>query len=533
MSDTLGDLFTKAAQRFHGNVAVTAHGQQQTFAEVIEQGWRLAHTLRARGVTPGEPVAAMLGNRVESLGVYVGLAIGGYIAVHVNDRLTAPEVDYVISDSGAVALVHTESVTGTVTQIETASGLKALLTIGDDPAQVPDGAESFASAISVADASPILVPVGPDDIVLVGYTSGTTGFPKGVLVSNRAVTNCIKLVPYAYRLPLQGHCAFTGSWSFVSGLWGVIFPHFYTGGTVAFILGATPDELGSHMVENRATFALGLTPLIPGLMEALRLHPEALDSLQAVLHSGGPLPPELAHDLVDLIGDRLVETYGTTEVVGPTTMTNRSDWTGLGQAQDIFSSVGRPLPTSSIRVVDPEGNTVPAGEVGEMVISAETMFSGYHNQPERTEAALRNGEYFTGDLGFQDEAGYLYVTGRASDLIISGGANVYPAEVERVLLLMDEIADAAVFGVSDARWGEAVSAAVVLTPGATADEEAVKAFARSQLAGYKKPVHVFFVTELPRNAGMKVMKHVLKEQLAPEIEEIDGRQLQTTEGVQS
>src|SRR5690606_34731007 len=159
-----------------------------------------------------------------------------------------------------------------------------------------------------------------DDIALVGYTSGTTGFPKGVLVSHRAVVNCIKLVPAAYRLPLQGHAAFPGGWSFVSGLWGVIFPHFYMGGTVAFIAGMTPEEWGRHMVDHKATFTLGLTPLIPGLLAALDAHPAALETLQSVLHSGGPLPPELAQRLVDVIGDRLVETWGMTEVVGPITI---------------------------------------------------------------------------------------------------------------------------------------------------------------------------------------------------------------------
>jgi acyl-CoA synthetase (AMP-forming)/AMP-acid ligase II len=151
--------------------------------------------------------------------------------------------------------------------------------------------------------------------------------------------------------------------------------------------------------------------------------------------------------------------------------------------------------------------------VGELVISADTMFSGYHGQPEKTAAALRDGEYFTGDLGHQDEAGYIYVTGRSQELIISGGANVYPAEVERVLLLMDEISDAAVFGQPDERWGEAVSAAVVVREGAAVTEDDVRAFARERLAGYKKPVHIYFVDLLPRNASMKVMKHVLQDNL--------------------
>ncbi|GAA1942135.1 class I adenylate-forming enzyme family protein [Nocardioides hwasunensis] len=511
MSQTLGELFANAGHRFAGNVAIVAHGRQRTFAEVVERGWRLAHALRERGLAPGDKVAAMLGNRVESFEVYVGLALGGYTAVHVNDRLTATEVDYVLSDSGARALVHTDGASGVAAQLALAPGLAAWFAIVDDAA--PSGAESFDEALAVADSSPM--PFGDDDeaIALIGYTSGTTGFPKGVLVSHRAVVGCVKLVPYAYRLPLQGHAAFPGGWSFVSGLWGVIFPHFYTGGTVSFIPGATPEEWGRHMVENGSTFTLGLTPLIPGLMAALQAHPQALDTLQSVLHSGGPLPAELAEGLVELIGDRLVETYGMTEVVGPITITNRTDWRGLGRARNIFESVGRPLPTSSMRVVDADGASLPDGEVGELVIAADTMFSGYHGQPDKTAAALRDGEYFTGDLGYRDEAGYFYLTGRAQDLIISGGANVYPAEVERVLLLMDEVADAAVFGLPDDRWGEAVSAAVVVAPGASLTEDAVRTFARGQLAGYKKPVHVFLVDALPRNASMKVMKHVLKDQI--------------------
>ncbi len=512
MSDTLGALFANAGRRFHDEVAVTAGGRSRTFGEVIDQGWRLAHALRERGVASGSFVAAMLGaNRVESLEVYVGLALGGYTAVHVNDRLTAAEVDYVVSDSGAVALVHTDGASGVAAELATTKALSAWLAIDENP---PAGAESFADVLAAASSAPLPSDVVPDDVALVGYTSGTTGFPKGVLVSHRAVVSCVKLVPYAYRFPLQGHAAFPGGWSFVSGLWGVIFPHFYTGSTVAFIAGATPDEWGRHMVENKATFTLGLTPLIPGLMEALRLHPAALDTLQSVLHSGGPLPPELASDLIAQIDDRLVETYGMTEVVGPITIMNRSDWRGLGGADSIFETVGRPLPTSSMRVVDADGATLPHGEVGELVIEADTMFAGYHNQPEKTAAALRDGEYFTGDLGYRDEAGYYYLTGRAQELIISGGANVYPAEVERVLLLMDDVAEAAVFGLPDERWGEAVSAAVVLRPGSTATLDEVRDFARSQLAGYKKPVHLFAVDALPRNSGMKVMKHVLKEQLA-------------------
>ncbi|MER6169825.1 AMP-binding protein [Streptosporangium sp. NPDC001681] len=508
MSDTMGEVFEKAGRRFAARVAVESQGVSRTFAEVLEAGRRLANALRDRGLEPGTHVAALLENRIESLEIYVGLALGGYPVVHVNDRLTADEIDYVLTDSGAQALVHTDGVAATVRRTRSASRLKAWFAVGSP---LPDGAESYSEALRRASDAPLPHTAAPEDIAIIGYTSGTTGFPKGALASHRAVVGCTKLVPYAYRLPLHGHCAFPGAWSFVSGIWGVIFPHFYTGGTVSFIPGATPEEWGRHMVERGSTFTLGLTPLIPGLLEALRLYPEVLDTLQTVLHSGGPLPPELAGELVDVIGDRLVETWGMTEVVGPITITNRQDWTGRTQAKDIFASVGRPLPTATVRVVDGDRKPVPVGQVGELAIECDTMFSGYHGRPEKTAEALVNGEYFTGDLGYQDEAGYFYVTGRSQELIISGGANVYPAEVERVLLSMDEVADSAVFGLPDERWGEAVSVAIVVRKGHTLTESQVVEYVRERLAGYKKPQKIFFVDELPRNSSMKIMKHVLRD----------------------
>ncbi|MEO3862333.1 AMP-binding protein [Acrocarpospora sp. B8E8] len=505
MSDTMGEIFEKAGRRFGPRVAAESQGASRTFAEVVAAGRRLAHALRSRGLAPGTHVAALLENRIESLEVYVGLALGGYPVVHVNDRLTAEEIDYVLTDSGARALVHTDGVAATVARTRSAAGLAAWLAIGGA------GGESYAEALRGSSDEPLPPTATPSDIAIIGYTSGTTGFPKGALASHRAVVGCTKLVPYAYRLPLHGHCAFPGGWSFVSGIWGVIFPHFYTGGTVSFIPGATPEQWGAHMAERGSTFTLGLTPLIPGLLEALRLYPQVLDTLLSVLHSGGPLPPELAGTLVDVIGDRLVETWGMTEVVGPITITNRADWTGRTQAKDIFASVGRPLPTAAVRVVDSDREPVPVGEVGELVIECDTMFSGYQGQPEKTAEVFSDGEYYTGDLGYQDEAGYFYVTGRSKELIITGGANVYPAEVERVLLTMDSVADAAAFGLPDDRWGEAVSVAVVVKPGETLTEEQIVEYVQERLASYKKPRRIFFVAALPRNSSMKVMKHVLRE----------------------
>jgi len=195
-----------------------------------------------------------------------------------------------------------------------------------------------------------------------------------------------------------------------------------------------------------------------------------------------------------------------TETGAPVTATVPDDWrTGAG-ADDPYSSAGRPVSIARVLILDEQGAELPPGEVGEVVVESETLFAGYLDDPAQTADALRDGRLHTGDLGSLDAAGHLYIRGRAKDMIVSGGMNVYPAEVERVLAT----ADVAVFGVADERWGETVAAAVVAAPGASIDVDALAGYARERLAGYKKPTRIRIVDELPRNASLKVRKDVLR-----------------------
>jgi fatty-acyl-CoA synthase len=281
-------------------------------------------------------------------------------------------------------------------------------------------------------------------------------------------------MPSMFRISPYGRCAFTGTLSFVSGIWGVILPHLYTGGTVTFLHPYTTESWADHVEADRSTFTYAPTPLIPAFAADLRRRPDAPRSLESVI---------------------------------------RGDWRGESQAQDVYASAGRAFPTAMIQAVGADGQVLPPGEEGELTVRADIAFDGYLGDPALTEASWGPHGFRTGDLGRLDPAGYVYVTGRVEDLIISGGMNVYPAEVEAALATLPGVAECAVRGLPDERWGEAVTAVVVPAPGVDLTEDQVIAHVRTRIAGYKRPQRVHFTRQLPGNASMKVRKDQLREQL--------------------
>jgi acyl-CoA synthetase (AMP-forming)/AMP-acid ligase II len=510
MSASIGDLLANACRRHADRTALVRGSKRRTYAELLDHGARLANALRGFGLAPGTPIAAMLEDRIESLEVYVGAFIGGYPVIHVNDRLAPPEVAHILADSGAGALVHTDG-RSEVVAAAGAAGLPLLATIG---AARPPGATGFDELLATGRPDLTISDRAPGDLAIVGYTSGTTGVPKGAMISQRALTECIKLMPSMFRISSYGRCAFTGTLSFVSGIWGVILPHLYTGGTVTFLHPYTPESWADHIEADRSTFTYAPTPFIPAFAEEMRRRPHALRSVESIIHSGSPVPRAHVQDLVDVVGERYIEVWGMTEGVAPFSATTRADWRDGGQAKDIYAAAGRAFPTASIRAVGKDGAVLPAGEEGELTVRSDILFDGYLGDPAKTAASFGPHGFRTGDLGQLDAAGYVYVTGRARELIISGGMNVYPAEVEAALATMPGIAECAVLGMPDERWGEAVTAVIVAAPGAGLTTTSVIAHVRAQIASYKRPQRVHFVSALPRNASMKIRKDQLRAELA-------------------
>lgn len=488
------------ATAFCGHGVVRAHGESR------ERAVRLAHALRSRGIGPGDRVALVVEDRADSVEAYLGVGLTGATAVQVNDRLQVPEIAEILSLAAPRLVVHTQGHGDRLADLLRGSG-SDVLSIGGRTAATT---MSYEDVVAHGSTTAPRVEVGAATPGIVGFTSGTTGLPKGVVHSHANIARIVRHMPAHDGLRWGSRCAFTGTLAFAAGIWGVVLPHLYVGGELSWMAGGAPDEWVDRMVAERTGFTYAPTPLMTAFAASVRSRPEVLEHLDGVLHSGSSAPPEAVADLVDAIGHRYVETYGMTETGAPVTATVPDDWRPGSTARDPFASAGRPTAISSITIEGPDGSALAPGEVGEIVVETETLFSGYLDAPDQTAEVMSGGRLRTGDLGTLDEGGHLYVSGRAKDMIVTGGMNVYPAEVERVLAMAEGVAEVAVFGVADARWGETVTAAVVARPGEHLDVEAVTGFARERLAGYKKPTAIHVVDELPRNASLKVRKDDLR-----------------------
>ncbi len=496
----------QAMRRAGTATAFRGHGVERSHAESRLRAVRFAHALRARGIGPGSRVALVVEDRADSVEAYLGVGLAGATAVQVNDRLATPEIGEVLDLAKVDAVVHTAGHAERLEPLLTGSGL-TVVSIGT---RITATNLEYDDAVGSGSASIPDVTVAADAPGIVGFTSGTTGRPKGVVHTHENLTRIIRHMPVHDGLRWGSRCGFTGTLAFAAGIWGVVLPHLWLAGEISFMAGVDPESWVRRMIAERTTFTYAPTPLIPAFAAQVRRRPEVLTHLDGVLHSGSLASREDVADLIDAIGPRYVETYGMTETGAPVTATVPADWRPGSDADDAFSSAGRAVSIAEITIEGRDGGALPAGEVGEIVVASDTLFAGYLDDPAQTAAAVPDGRLRTGDLGSLDPAGYLYVRGRAKDMIVSGGMNVYPAEVERVLAQHGDVAEVAVFATTHPRWGETVTAAVVARPGRTLDVEDVSRLARERLAGYKKPTAIHVVDELPRNASLKVRKEVLR-----------------------
>lgn len=506
MQDTVGSLLAASLRRAGDRPALRAHGRTRTHRELLENASRFANALVGSGLKPGDHVALMLADRVEAAEAYVGCLLGGFPAIHVNDRWVATEVRAVLGDADARAFVYTDHVAETIAGLDALENVSTVVGIGE-PADTTH--HQWTTLLETGRPDTPHVGRDADDLTIVGYTSGTTGEPKGVMHTQRSLSRIIQHMPVHFALRPRSRTAFTGTLSFVAGIWGVLLPTLYLGGEASFMAGLATDEWVDRMIDEGSMTTYVPTPLAEGFIEETERRPEVLNTLQSVLHSGSKMPPLTVRKLVETVGGRMIECYGMTETGASVTTTEPEDWTPRCRADDIYASAGRPMHLADIIIVDSEGNPVPAGVAGEISVSSATQFLGYYRRPDLTAQAVVNGRILTGDVGHLDDAGYLYVTDRAKDMIVSGGMNVFPAEVESALVDVPGLREIAVFGVPHTRWGETV-VAVAVRNDPSLDEASVIAAARERVASYKKPTVVRFVDELPRTASLKIDKPALR-----------------------
>jgi acyl-CoA synthetase (AMP-forming)/AMP-acid ligase II len=455
---------------------------------------------------------------IEGVETYLALAKASLVGVPIGKLLTAEEGTFVLGDVDARAVVYSAGTAERAGAAVEAANAEPAVLIGIGGASL--GAARSGASMAYDDAlaggdtaRPAARQARADQDVLIGYTSGTTGFPKGAVVRESGASAVMQLSSMARRLVPHSVGLMTVSLSFPACIPATVFAQLVAGSSICQVNGWDPEKVLRLTEEHRATFASVPSPGIDAFTSAVEARPERIASLRTLMHSGSKAPAEKLERLWAATRGRLIEVLGMMEHSGgPCTATTEHDY-GSGDAHDIFDSVGRPLPWCAFRCLAPDGSDLPRGpdNVGELALASPGLFVGYWHNPDATEAALRDGWYRTGDLGWIDDAGYVYIVDRRSDLIVSGGINIYPSELERVLTGHPAVAGALVVGLPHARFGRTPVAVVVRRPGSAVSPEELVAHCRAHLARYKKPTAVLFTEAFPLNASGKVVRREVEE----------------------
>ncbi|SBW22945.1 feruloyl-CoA synthetase [Candidatus Protofrankia californiensis] len=494
----------RAVQQNPNGIMTTFGDRQRTFAEVADRVARLAGALRGLGVGDGDRVA-FLGLNSDRYHEYL-LAVPWANAVlnPVNIRWSAAEIVYSLRDSDSKVLFIDDVFAKLLPEIR--QGYPELATVihtGDGPA--PKGTLSYEEIISrvepIEDARR-----GGDELAGLFYTGGTTGFPKGVMLSHaNLVTSTLGTVASGVAFGPGGRYLHAAPMFHLADLigWGAQMLH---AGTNVIIPAFDPIAVMKAIQDHRVTD----TFLVPLMIQAVVDHPDLpnhdLTSLKAVIYGGSPIPATVLERAMKAFPNAdFAQAYGMTELAPVATLLSPQD-----HREGNLRSAGRAAPHAEVRIVDADDNEVPRGTVGEVVVRGGHMMLGYWNKSEETAAALRGSWMHTGDGAYMDDNGYIYIVDRIKDMIVTGGENVYSAEVENALARHPAVAQAAVVGVPDERWGERVHAVVVLRPGQQATPEELSEHAKSLVASYKAPRSVEFVDALPVSGAGKILKRELR-----------------------
>jgi long-chain acyl-CoA synthetase len=486
------DLIGCATLRFPDKVAVDVDGDTLTFAELSDRASRLAAVLLERGIGEGERVALLALNERETLEIRVGAQRAGAILVPLNYRLAESELHASLEDCEPRLLIVGPGFEDVAARMPAG----AVLRLGD---------RSYEDALAGADPLPVPDGYPPERICHISYTSGTTARPKGVMLSNRSIHH--GTMSMGHELGSRPEAVFLASTPLFHVGSQVGYSCVYLGGTHVQMRKFDPDGFLATLERTQATHC----QLVPAMIQMVvdRWGDRPPSSLQRVLYGAAPMPPALLRAAIDKLGCEFVNGYGSTEAMGISFLApHEHDPDG---APERLASVGRSSTLSTCRVVGDDGRDAAPGEVGEVLGRGPALMSGYWRNPEATAEALRGGWMHTGDLAYRDEDGYLYLVDRRNDKIVTGGENVFPSEVENVILSHPAVAEVAVIGVPDRTWGEAVTAVVVLHDGARADASDIVAHCRESLAGYKVPKLVRFDdAALPRTPTGKLLRRDLR-----------------------
>ncbi|MEV4646914.1 long-chain fatty acid--CoA ligase [Saccharopolyspora sp. NPDC049357] len=506
----LAEYLDKGASLGDERPCLTTNGESRTYAEVQESSWRVARALMASGIRPGDRVAVLSGNDPLALTSVFGISRAGAVWCPVNPRNEAAENRQLLSMFGCRCLLFQERFAPLVQRIR--DELPELLTLVCLDGEV-DGALTFSDWIRVDDPGHRAPAVAGDELCMLAGTGGTTGQPKGVRLTgtNMATATALTLMSYPFgdrprylALAPLTHSAGVLTWPILS-----------LGGEIVIMPEPDLGEFLQLVERHRITHAFLPPTVIYGLLDHPDLDSTDLSSLRCLWYGAAPMSPTRLQEALERIGPVLGQLFGQTEAPNMiATMPPADHFRADGSvAVERLSSAGRPSPLTQVAVMDGSGALLPRGERGEIVVRGPLVMAGYHENPSATEEVSEHGWHHTGDIGYLDAENYLFIVDRAKDMIITGGFNVYSAEVEQALREHRAVQDCAVLGLPDEKWGERVTAVVQLRAGGRAEPDELTAFVKERLGGVKTPKQLEIWPDLPRSKIGKVLKPEIRKQI--------------------
>ncbi len=514
-----GMLMRKCVGMYRENAAVICEGRVGTYGELYERACRLAQALAGRGIVPGDRVALLADNCFEMAEIKVALALGGFVSAPLYVQNTADANRYLLELIGARALIvqshHLEVLAPALDGLD---GLDEVIVMGGG-----DGGHDYEQLLAAASDADLLVPVAAEDVHQIRFSAGTTGKSKGIAHTTAgwlAMGNEIALaIP---RLGEDDRYLGAGPLTHAAGL--PFWPVLAAGGALVVVPAFDPAKVLELIERERCT----VTVLVPTMIQMLLDHPDAktrdCSSMRAVLYGAAPITERTLREALAMWGNVMYQLYGQSEALPATVLTphhHRPD--GDERERRWLRSAGRATPNVVVSILDEDGKELPTGQVGEVAVLSPGSMSEIWADPQATdERVLADGRVLSRDLGYLDEDGFLYLTDRKEDMIISGGFNIWPIELENALVEHPAVHSAAVVGIPHPKWGETAVAAVILRPGEQASEEDLIAWTRERLGSVRKVTGVRFVETLPTSGVGKVLRREVRQLWSPGDSAISG-----------
>ncbi|MBS8224674.1 long-chain-fatty-acid--CoA ligase [Vannielia litorea] len=503
--ETLRDVFDRNLALHPDRAAYIYEDVEVSHRMFSDAAFRLANALSGLGVRRQDRVAILAQNGPRYLEAYAACETAAYVLVPINYRLSAPEIDYILKDSQPRVLLYETEYAGIVEELKAGNpGIVSYICIDGE------GAEAYQTLLAGASPEPPRTRPAPQDLTYLIYTSGTTGRPKGAMHDHRGQVHFARIMASELGIGPVDRMLLVMPFYHI----GAKCSHLgcsYRGAAIVLMRKYDIAAVSEQLERHRATMTHLAPLMVQDLVAHQRAAPRDHSALRLVEYASGPLAVGPLREAIETYGLIFLQIYGMTETGMGTVLQPHHHKIEGAADKDRLASAGQPALHFAIRIVDDQGRDLPIGEMGEILIAGPSMMRGYWNNEAATRQALKGGWMHSGDVGSLDGEGFLTILDRKKDMIVSGGENIYPREVEEALYLHPAVAEAAVIGIPDERWGEAVKAFVVLKPGAEAGERDLVEHCRAHIASYKKPKSISFLAELPRLPNKKIDKKALRE----------------------